>query len=469
MTQKTQNKFRYWFDRLNCKRFFLLVGLVFLLTAVFELSIAQAGSLSLPGQTGDNIGVIKLNADENDKYLLDGDSKPIETNDDLIKSLTGENGLIGKIIRITKYILAALFALFFVVYVFNLMNGADNEENINEFKKATMYSLLGFIILAVADPLANAFFVATEGGNLVTDPEYLKRSAQLTGFSFRSVARALQYLMGGVALIYMSMSAYNILTAEDEEKIKNAKKTLTYAVLGLIIATSIFRFVDNTFFPSGDSGATPLIFSAEIENAAPDIQLAASLAQSRIEARTGIITTVKYFETFVGATAVLMLFLAGFKMVTASGNEEVITKQRKMISWIFMGLAMILFAEIFVNIFMPSEDVIAIFGDKEIQSYVIGMPSTSQITSFAAQMGGATNFILTFAGGLAVLALIVGALYLATAAVNPEQAEKGKKIILGATLGIIITISAYAVVNTILSGKAEQPNISVNLGNFFKN
>ena len=70
-------------------------------------------------------------------------------------------------------------------------------------------------------------------------------------------------------------------------------------------------------------------------------------------------------------------------------------------------------------------------------------------------MGGFTNFLLTFASAMAVLALIVGAVYITSAVANPEQAEKGKKIVLAATLGLIVTLSAFALVNTVLSGKAD--------------
>ena len=138
-----------------------------------------------------------------------------------------------------------------------------------------------------------------------------------------------------------------------------------------------------------------------------------------------------------------MLFLAGFKMISAAGNEEVITKQRKMITWIFMGLAIILISEGFVNVFMPEID-----GE-------IAFKSLTAIESFSAQMGGFTNFLLTFASAIAVLALIVGAVYISTAVANLEQSEKGKKIILAAALGLIVTISAFALVNTVLSGDAS--------------
>jgi glycerol uptake facilitator-like aquaporin len=70
---------------------------------------------------------------------------------------------------------------------------------------------------------------------------------------------------------------------------------------------------------------------------------------------------------------------------------------------------------------------------------------------------------LTFSSTIAVLALIVGAVYMTSAVANPEQAEKGKKIILAAALGLVVTISAFALVNTVLSGGEATPAISISL------
>jgi hypothetical protein len=93
----------------------------------------------------------------------------------------------------------------------------------------------------------------------------------------------------------------------------------------------------------------------------------------------------------------------------------------------------------------------------------IAFNATTAISSFSAQMGGFTNFLLTFSSTIAVLALIVGAVYMTSAVANPEQAEKGKKIILAAALGLVVTISAFALVNTVLSGGEATPAISISL------
>ncbi|MFH1375499.1 MAG: MMCAP2_0565 family pilin-like conjugal transfer protein [Patescibacteria group bacterium] len=67
---------------------------------------------------------------------------------------------------------------------------------------------------------------------------------------------------------------------------------------------------------------------------------------------------------------------------------------------------------------------------------------------------GWTNFLLPFVGAIAIAAIVyAGFLYL-TAAGNQEQTEKAKKIIIWVVIGIIVIVSAYAIVNTVLSGKS---------------
>lgn len=351
-----------------------------------------------------------------------------KNNDAMITDLV-KKSLIARLIVITKYILGGVFMLFLGLYVIAFLGSAGKEEASKKFKDQMIWAFTGFLILALAEPFSQALSLVSLGGSsgsLLTNSDTAKISAELVGYSFRSAARLIQYILGGVALLTMGISAFRIITAVgDEETIKNSRKSLVWATIGLLVAGASVILVDNVIAPTA-------VLRSSVD---PLAQHAALLAAGGSQAKIFVLNYVKYFQTFIGAMAVFMLFLAGFKMVSAGGEEEVINKQKKMITWIFMGLAVILVAEVFVTIFMPAT----------------GGLGEAQIASFSAQIGGFTNFLLTFSGILAVLALVVGALYVSTSAFNAEQAEKGKKILLAAALGLILTISAYAVVNTIFS------------------
>lgn len=67
---------------------------------------------------------------------------------------------------------------------------------------------------------------------------------------------------------------------------------------------------------------------------------------------------------------------------------------------------------------------------------------------------GWTNFVLPFISVIAIAAIVyAGFLYL-TAFGSSEQTDKAKKILLWVVIGIILIFSAYAIVNTLLSGQS---------------
>ena len=81
---------------------------------------------------------------------------------------------------------------------------------------------------------------------------------------------------------------------------------------------------------------------------------------------------------------------------------------------------------------------------------------------------GWTNFALPFVSVIAIVALIyAGFLYL-TSFGNDEQSGKAKKIIIWVVLGIVLIISAYAIVNTLIetdnSGGESGTSVNVEVG-----
>ena len=402
-----------------------MLGIVFIFANFFEIS--SAASISLPGEAAPD-GVIKFSGDDIGHWT---------TNDELIKNLFRET-LIYRIISIAKYILGGVFMLFLGIYILSFLMAGDKEEASKKFKDQILWAFVGFVILGLAQPFSEAFMLLRGDGkiDLLSNPEAVLASAEIVGFTFRSAAHFVQYILGAIALVMIGVSAFKMVgSVGDEEAVTSARRSIAWSAIGLMIVGGSALFIDNVFAPVGS-------VEAIAKGLDPAKEQDFILELGRSNARILALNYVKYFQTFIGAVAIFMLFLSGFKMIAAAGNEDIVTKQRKMITWVFLGLTVILIAEVFVNIFFP-----------EVNNEILFSSSTA-ITSFSMQMGGFSNFLLTFLGGISVLALIVGAVYLTSAATNPEQAEKGKKIILAAAIGIIVAISSFALVNTVLSGSA---------------
>ncbi len=70
-------------------------------------------------------------------------------------------------------------------------------------------------------------------------------------------------------------------------------------------------------------------------------------------------------------------------------------------------------------------------------------------TTLAGLLLKIIQFLLTFAGVIAVGVLVIGGFWYITSAGNEEQAEKGQKAITNAIIGLVIVILAYTIISII--------------------
>ncbi len=60
------------------------------------------------------------------------------------------------------------------------------------------------------------------------------------------------------------------------------------------------------------------------------------------------------------------------------------------------------------------------------------------------------SMLLFITGGIAVLFLIIGGYWYITSGGNEEQAEKGKKTLVNAIIGVVIVVMSYVIVNVVV-------------------
>jgi NADH:ubiquinone oxidoreductase subunit 6 (subunit J) len=73
----------------------------------------------------------------------------------------------------------------------------------------------------------------------------------------------------------------------------------------------------------------------------------------------------------------------------------------------------------------------------------------SQDTTLSQLILDIIQILLTFAGPVAVLFVVVGGFYYITSGGNQERAEKGKQTLLNAIIGIVIVVLSYTIVTVI--------------------
>lgn len=244
----------------------------------------------------------------------------------------------------------------------------------------------------------------------------------------------LKYFIGTVAVLFVIISGLKLITAEKrvDEVTEKEKENLKYIVYGLIIIMIADQLVSKVFF--GEYG---------------ECVASASNAQDCATAGSSIVKTIYSFILAIIATlAVFILALAGFRMVTAYGEEETISKEKKRIAMALVGL------------------IVAGLGEFIVKGIVFQDGGSKAIDLQAAQklLYSFTNFIAGFIGvGAFIMLFYAGYLYV-TAAGEEEQTSKAKKIITSAVIGLIIAAAAYGIVVTITSfSSGREVNLPSNL------
>ena len=127
------------------------------------------------------------------------------------------------------------------------MTSAGNEEGFDAGKKIFIGSIVGFVIMMIAEPLVRIAYGGGKcGGNTIfgVPTNCTNRVFDASGV-LGTIAKIIVFLNGFIALVVVIMIIYAgflILTgAGDEEKNDKAKKTISYALVGVVIL--IFSYV----------------------------------------------------------------------------------------------------------------------------------------------------------------------------------------------------------------------------------
>lgn len=231
----------------------------------------------------------------------------------------------------------------------------------------------------------------------------------------------MKYLIGAIAVVYLVMSGFNLITAERkiDEVSEKQKEAIKYIIYGLIFIIIADELITKVFF--GDYGEC----LASASNAAECAKVGGSLIK-------GIYS---FILAIIATTAVFVLAISAFRLITSTGDEEVINKQKKRIGMAVIGLIIAAVAEFLVKGILFQEG-----GTKGI-NLAAAQKLMYSLTSFVASFIGAVAFVVLFYGGF---------LYI-TSAGNDEKTGKAKKIIISAIIGILIALATYGIVVTFTS------------------
>jgi hypothetical protein len=232
------------------------------------------------------------------------------------------------------------------------------------------------------------------------------------------VVNTIKNIVAGLAVIWIVYAGARMIFAQgDENVISEQKRAIFYGILGLVAILLVGRGVDFLYGPAGvvrtelthDQG-----FSNEVYGMAT------------------------FLKAIVGIIAILFIIISGIRMMFAAGDESEITKQRTSLLWVGVGLILIAVDQVIVkNLF-----VIPVANSDQIK--------TSNVTALINTLGTVLQFVLGFVGLIAFAILIYGAATMIANYGDEQMVEKSKKIIKNAIIGILVILSAYTIVATLV-------------------
>jgi len=230
----------------------------------------------------------------------------------------------------------------------------------------------------------------------------------------KNLIRIVRNIVGGIALIMGVLYGVKLVISRGQEDvISKQRANFLYSLLGFIILI-ISENVAQIFNPEKATIAQVIDFNA---------------------ARDQLREVVDYMKWLLGSIAVLMSTISAIRLITAQGEDEEVTKQKRNLTWSFMGLLVVLLAGNIVN---------AIYVIKGPAETAAAAPKTAIL-----ELTGIIRLILVFLGPMAIaFTIYAGYMYL-TALDNEERANKGKRMITAGVVAIVMIYGAYALVNTL--------------------
>jgi len=403
-----------------------------------------------------------------------------------------------------KYFAAALAILWLTVSAFRLVTSQD-DERIQGAKKGIKWALIGLILIFVVDLAIVAFFeggqLGTPGQSLVGIDQTINADGTTTiTYDLTDKNQTTKNLMASIAdyftkdvrvffeFLKVLGSAMSILmifvigfwlvnAAGNEEAIEAGKKYLMHVLTAFVVLLMLDAVIFKGIYPentinivvTNEYGEVGYVSATVTQPACleylrtatkDDLMLAPTYSYldadgnqqtgqctsaaeiGKVASEDYILGIVRFFQTLIGAIAVLFLVYSAIQIIGSFGNEETIEQHKKQALWSLAGLGVIVLSESVIRKFFFITD------------YSTGGISVNTSQGIA-DIAGVTNFVATFVGVFSFIGMLIAGIMWVANFGNQEIGDKAKKIIIYSIIGIIISISAFAVVNSITSGRSN--------------
>jgi FMN-dependent NADH-azoreductase len=122
-------------------------------------------------------------------------------------------------------------------------------------------------------------------------------------------------------------------------------------------------------------------------------------------------------------------------------KQKIVSKLKYYFPVLFLVMPFLAYAQSTVSNGLQTSGLQSIFGTG-------GLNSSQSLSDLIANV---IRVLLIFAGVIAIVFVIIGGYQYIVSGGNEETAEKGKKTLINAIIGIVVIVLAYAIINVIVN------------------
>lgn len=238
------------------------------------------------------------------------------------------------VIDFIKYIAGTIAVLMLIINALHLLTaGKDSEEKTNKEKLFLKYSLMGLVLIFIAEEAITLAFFGTEGEALRNDEQAMEFATQGSSL-VAGIYSFLEIFLGSIAVLMMVYSGFQVLVAGgSDETVTSAKKRIVISSIGLIIV-----------------GLSEVIIKDVIFNIDKDS------GQVNVDSERGrelIVSITNFLSSMMAVIAVLAFVYAGFLYILNFGNDEMTGKAKKIMLGAVLGLVLAAAAFAIVSTVIP--------------------------------------------------------------------------------------------------------------------
>jgi threonine/homoserine/homoserine lactone efflux protein len=324
------------------------------------------------------------------------------------------------------------------------------------FKIASFNKILALLILTFSafalSQTVNAFdlpFGSQEGlidPSEIQDPDFSGTSdagSQVLTGAMIKIVDTFRLIIGSIAVLWLVYSGLRMVTAgADEDQTTKAKKGVTWSIISLALILISKPMILNVFYGGGSITAGEALADRE------SIQQSIS-AGSRI-----ILAVLGWVKTIMVTVAMFYLIFSGWKMIQAFGNQEEVSSQKTVLTWIGVGLILfsineVLINEVLYNVAFNNLDL----GEEGVSAESLKVVFKQDPARGIREVVGIIKFLLRLIAIIAFVVLVYGGGRFIFAFGDEEQVNSGKTAMKGAIIGIIVILISYSLVATLISGE----------------